>query len=693
MGPKTDTDVVDTAGDGDPERQPLLDGQQTPDGATSQADTTNHDDDDEEEEEFKLLNTNDRKELGLCCPQVNRQLLISKSFYFCFFSAWGSLLPYLALYFKQLMLTPSQVGVIMGLKPFVNFLATPVWGALVDKFHIYRFALIISMTALITSTFALSLVPGPKQQPIILEKHCNRTDELDMMALDGEQEVDKMVKLNDYQKDYFFSKDPLPWPLDFITSLDQEIYQKYKIDAAQTFTSLFLITLFGNLIASPALALVDTATFQMLGKQTHRYGKQRLTGSLGWGLGAFIVGASLRTTHRCSISKNREVVDFIPAFYVFAILMTLGLVVSLKFHFNTQKKAGQKRSLSVGLVALKQPTYLMFLFTALYLGFLMAFIKTFLFWHLKDLGGTQLLFSVISAVNCVAEVSMYFLSEKLIKKIGEVKVLYLGLICYSIRLFYYAVVPNTWMVLAVELLPGITTAAVWAACLSYVSKNSRPGARTTMQCILHGVHWGLGYGAGEVIGGILVHHYGAPTTFVLFGCLCIVILFIYFAVNRIWGIKIPGGDETTENTTTEQAEEPPSSDEKAGTPPATNTDNEKDADNTDNNTEQPDTGDIKQTPPSPPSTKESDDNSKPLVIDEQSPATPTKGGGEKSPPANDGEGENLPAADTNKAFEGDDSENPSAPPTTTDNDSVAASTSPKRVDEAETSDNKSKESL
>ena len=269
-----------------------------------------------------------------------------------------------------------------------------------------------------------------------------------MMALDGEQEVDKMVKLNDYQKDYFFSKDPLPWPLDFITSLDQEIYQKYKIDAAQTFTSLFLITLFGNLIASPALALVDTATFQMLGKQTHRYGKQRLTGSLGWGLGAFIVGASLRTTHRCSISKNREVVDFIPAFYVFAILMTLGLVVSLKFHFNTQKKAGQKRSLSVGLVALKQPTYLMFLFTALYLGFLMAFIKTFLFWHLKDLGGTQLLFSVISAVNCVAEVSMYFLSEKLIKKIGEVKVLYLGLICYSIRLFYYAVVPNTWMVLA-----------------------------------------------------------------------------------------------------------------------------------------------------------------------------------------------------------------------------------------------------
>merc|ERR1719318_2156944 len=252
-------------------------------------------------------------------------------------------------------------------------------------------------------------------------------------------------------------------------------------------------------------------------------------------MGAFIVGASLKTTHRCNMSKNREIVDYIPCFYVFAVLMTLGLVVSMKFKFNSQKKAGQSTSLAVGLYALRSPTYLMFLFTALYLGFLMAFIKTFLFWHLKDLGGTQLLFSVISAVNCVAEVSMYFLSERLIAKIGEIRVLYMGLVCYSIRLFYYSVLPYPWLVLVVELLPGITTAAVWAACLSYVSINSRPGAQTTMQCILHSVHWGLGYGAGEVIGGILVHHYGAPRTFILFGCLCIIILFIYFLVRIIWG--------------------------------------------------------------------------------------------------------------------------------------------------------------
>lgn len=516
---------VEKATNNDPEQPPV-------------GDSPQKEEEEEEDDPMRLYNTEERRAQGKCCPRVNRKLLLSKLFYFCFFSAWGSLLPYLALYFKQLMLTPSQVGIIMGLKPFVNFLATPVWGAMVDKFHIHKFALLISMVALITSTFALSLVQGPKQQQTILENHCNRTEDMtEMMALDGEPEIDKMVLLSDDSQDYYFSKSRWPWPLDFITSFEQDMYVKYKIDASKTFTSLFLITLFGTLIASPSLALVDTATLQLLGKETHRYGKQRLTGSLGWGLGAFIVGASLKTTHHCSISKSREIVDYIPCFYVFAVLMTLGLVVSLKFRFSSSKKAGQSTSLSVGLVALKNPTYLMFLFTALYLGFLMAFIKTFLFWHLKDLGGTQLLFSVISAVNCVAEVSMYFLSERLIAKIGQVRVLYLGLICYSIRLFYYSIIPNTWMVLAVELLPGITTAAVWAACLSYVSINSRPGAQTTMQCILHGVHWGLGYGAGEVIGGILVHHYGAPTTFVMFGILCIVVLLLYILINMIWGEK------------------------------------------------------------------------------------------------------------------------------------------------------------
>jgi len=36
-----------------------------------------------------------------------------------------------------------------------------------------------------------------------------------------------------------------------------------------------------------------------------------------------------------------------------------------------------------------------------------------------------------------------------------------------------------------------------------------------------------------VIGGIMVHHYGAPTTFIIFGVLCIVILGVYILINYL----------------------------------------------------------------------------------------------------------------------------------------------------------------
>jgi VIT1/CCC1 family predicted Fe2+/Mn2+ transporter len=48
--------------------------------------------------------------------QFERNLLISKAFYFCFFSAFGSLFPLIAVYFKQLGMTAAQAGMLVGIR-------------------------------------------------------------------------------------------------------------------------------------------------------------------------------------------------------------------------------------------------------------------------------------------------------------------------------------------------------------------------------------------------------------------------------------------------------------------------------------------------------------------------------------------------------------------------------------------------
>lgn len=65
---------------------------------------------------------------------INRELLIAKAFYFFFFSAFGSLLPLMAIYFKNMGMTPTQAGILIGIRPFVGVFSAPFWADLADRY-------------------------------------------------------------------------------------------------------------------------------------------------------------------------------------------------------------------------------------------------------------------------------------------------------------------------------------------------------------------------------------------------------------------------------------------------------------------------------------------------------------------------------------------------------------------------------
>lgn len=175
-----------------------------------------------------------------------------------------------------------------------------------------------------------------------------------------------------------------------------------------------------------------------------------------------------------------------------------------------------------------------FLFVAWFMGFGIGLIFTFLFWHLQDYGGSPTLFGVASVINHISEIFAYFFSFKLIRQIGHVKVreciilfavcvfsfhlqnhvhctfqvLCLGLGGNILRFLYISWLTNPWWVLPFEFIQGITHAAVWAACCSYIAHNTPPQLRSSAQGVLQGLHHGLGRGCGAVIGGMFVAAYG-----------------------------------------------------------------------------------------------------------------------------------------------------------------------------------------
>lgn len=93
-----------------------------------------------------------------CFPTLNRRLIIYKSFYFFFFSAIGSLFPYLAVFYKQLWLSAQETGILIGIRPLIQLFGTPIWGVIADTYKKSRLIFVVSLIAWLVSNYSLSLV-------------------------------------------------------------------------------------------------------------------------------------------------------------------------------------------------------------------------------------------------------------------------------------------------------------------------------------------------------------------------------------------------------------------------------------------------------------------------------------------------------------------------------------------------------
>lgn len=98
---------------------------------------------------------------------VNKELLFCKLFYFFFFGAFGSLFPLLAIYFKQLGMNASQGGILIGFRPFIEFLSVPFWTGLADKWRRGKEMLLFALLSWVVFTLAIAFVRPPAHKCLV----------------------------------------------------------------------------------------------------------------------------------------------------------------------------------------------------------------------------------------------------------------------------------------------------------------------------------------------------------------------------------------------------------------------------------------------------------------------------------------------------------------------------------------------
>uniref|UniRef100_A0A1A9WH56 Major facilitator superfamily associated domain-containing protein n=1 Tax=Glossina brevipalpis TaxID=37001 RepID=A0A1A9WH56_9MUSC len=291
---------------------------------------------------------------------------------------------------------------------------------------------------------------------------------------------------------------------------------------------------FGMLIISwigmaAVVSIGDAICFAILGERGHLYGKQRLYGSVGWGIFSILAGILVD-----NMSNDGEK-DYTIVFWMTAIIMVLDVLTSLKLK-HTQTHLSPNILKDVGQMFLSIRCVVFFIW-CIFIGLGTALIWNFLFWHLENLSSCQesmkTLQGFVMATQCFCgELPFFFFSGWILKKIGHINAMSLVLFGFGVRFILYSMLQDPWYVLPIELLNGVTFGLFYATMASYASIVAPPGTETTIQGLVGAIFEGIGVSTGSFIGGLLFDSVGGGHTFEIFGVSFFIAFIVHFCVQK-----------------------------------------------------------------------------------------------------------------------------------------------------------------
>ena len=439
-------------------------------------------------------NVNKKSGFSRFVSSFDVNLIPFKLYYFSFFFAHSSLLSYLPLYLKQLGLMAGQVGIIVGLRYFLEIFGV-FWGAVADKYKKRKLFVLVAVVAFtvklmlfltvqphhekcikvnvttwqnlqhvggvydddgtsITEAEYGNLAKSEQRTSIGISDHGQRVnlkapviENLDTvkrspMAMKNgkakENNVNSMYELGQGDK----AKTEI---LKHTRNTSQPFRHGYKrvVDRRELyyiFIALILMTVVGELFGGSAIyTLMDSSTCEYLGKEnTSKFGQIIVFSLVANALSALIVGAVLDTTNYkyCGeIMKNYSV-----PFYFFVSFNCAAFIACAIAKLGTGQSSEKKeKSMNCsGLISiLGTLRNISVLPIAVVFGGCLGLVQSFNVWFLDHLGASSLQQGIAQALFYCGDIVTSFLTTYLIRKFGHIPLLVVPLVNYSVTLLCY----------------------------------------------------------------------------------------------------------------------------------------------------------------------------------------------------------------------------------------------------------------
>jgi MFS family permease len=301
--------------------------------------------------------------------------------------------------------------------------------------------------------------------------------------------------------------------ISFLVSLVGQLLVVWRTDVKFLLFMVFVTAIFN----APVKSLIDSIVLDHLPNKAN-YGRMRLWGQLGFGLGSSGVGVLLSLSkgqHQetgehwgwIHIHVPRLLVPLVSAlsrlwmsitgyrllFLAYAALSiptwwclkvferldkASGKIVD-KPKDSNQRKDSAKILQGIQLLFTNADA-LFFFFLVLIVGISSGVIENFAYVRIREVGGTGTDMGLSRLVSSAAGAPMFWFSGSLSESLGADRVLVLSLLSYVTRFMIYALMQNPYQGLPAEALRGVTFAAFWSTGTIYAHRISPPGMSTTM---------------------------------------------------------------------------------------------------------------------------------------------------------------------------------------------------------------------
>lgn len=479
-----------------------------------------------------------KKPVGFSCSPVNRELLPLKAHFFLYLSAQACVYTYLTVIGRQNGISASVIALIFGVTPLAAVVVKPACGFVIDRTQNATAVILVLQAILIVAHAGVFFSPSIRDQTwstdgvldcsrgtVALAEQCPEmcfgnlknvgrvslrcnvsvsTSECGNLTSRSVYEVDSgnasqaSAVIGGHEKVLGIGNSTVtvrcPCGRGLVRNGDFWIYTVSVVIAWVTTATLFTVT--------------DAAVCEVLGDNVSAFGRQRLWGTVGWGILSPIVGISI---DKASAYRSGGT-DYRPGFYAFAAIMLLDMI--LIACMPRLRTAALSKNIFRDVKSLfNSVEVVMFTFWTFMMGALLGVIWSYSTWFLEDVGASKLIIGCASAVLTMVEFPLFFASRNILNKIGYFLSYSIAFALMAGKFISYSFLQNPWYGVLVELIGGAIFPIFYASVTVFSKTASKPGTSASMICILGATYEGLGIAAGNAIGGVGFDSVGGRSAF------------------------------------------------------------------------------------------------------------------------------------------------------------------------------------